>query len=292
MTHPATTPLPNALESGAMAAWSFPAADEPACPLGISVRDVSLAYPGGARALDGVNFVVAPGERVAIVGPSGAGKSSLVSCLAGETKQSTGCVKLSDNCWNELSKDAKRRLKSRVGRVYQDFRLVPTYSALKNVLLGKLGQVSTIRSLFGFAQCDREKARCLLADLGLCECEHVAAKRLSGGEKQRLAIARALMQNPGLLLADEPVASLDARLREQIVERLVEINKTRGLTVLGVFHDLELAEAFAPRALVLNAGRLVYDGPSANLRATMDRVLAWTPSLSATSPSTSQTAAA
>jgi len=244
-------------------------------PLSLDVNDVSWQSADGTEILKHVTFRVAAGERVALLGPSGAGKSTLIACLAGELKQSDGCIKVSDACWNNLKSAERRQLKARIGRIYQDFRLVPTYSALDNVLMGMLGRSALVHSLFGFTRRDRKKAWELLDELGLADRAQTEARRLSGGEKQRLAIARCLMQDPGLLLADEPVASLDAHMGEQIVQRLIEINERRGIGVIGVFHDLALAERFAPRALVLCRGGLVHDGNSHQLPDTMCRLLEW-----------------
>jgi phosphonate transport system ATP-binding protein len=250
-------------------------------PLALEVDDLTYDYArpaaqgGPVRALDAVSFRVAAGERVAIVGPSGAGKSTLLSIIAGELRQSGGCVRLSGACWNRLRAADARRLKTAIGRVYQDFRLVPTSSALHNVLLGRLGSTSMLGSMFGFGRGERDRARALLAEMDLAGRESTPARRLSGGEKQRVALARALMQRPGLLIADEPVASLDAQLREQVVERLIDINERRGISVVGVFHDLALAERFAPRVLVLCRGGLVFDGPSSQLGERVCRLLEW-----------------
>jgi phosphonate transport system permease protein len=182
---------------------------------------------------------VPAGSHVALIGPSGSGKSSLVALLAGQLKPSAGHVEIA----------------GRVARVHQDLRLVPRASALANVLHGALGRVSLAQSLH-FPPAERARAEALLKRVGLGHRLEAAVRTLSGGEAQRVAIARALMQDPDILLADEPVASLDPANARAIMGLLDELRRERGLTLVTVLHDVALAEAHADRIIRLSAGEI------------------------------------
>ncbi len=177
---------------------------------------------------------------MALIGPSGSGKSSLVALLAGQVAPSAGRVELA----------------GRVARIHQDLRLVPRASALANVLHGALGRVSLVQSL-RFPPAERARAEALLRRVGLGHRLHAPVRTLSGGEAQRVAIARALMQDPDILLADEPVASLDPANAAAIMALLDELRRERGLTLVSVLHDMALAEAHADRIVRLQAGHVV-----------------------------------
>jgi phosphonate transport system permease protein len=208
---------------------------------------VSLRYPGaGEAALSAVDLAVAPGEHVAILGPSGSGKSSLLAVLAGALAPGGGRVEVA----------------GRTARIHQDLRLVPRASALVNVLHGCLGRVSLARSL-RFPAAERARAEALLRRVGLGHRLHAAVRTLSGGEAQRVAIARALMQDPDILLADEPVASLDPANAHAIMALIDELRRERGLTLVTVLHDADLAERHADRIVRLQAGHLLAETPGA-----------------------------
>lgn len=192
------------------------------------------------RALAGVDLDVPAGAHVAIIGPSGSGKSSLVAVLAGQIAPTGGRVELA----------------GRVARIHQDLRLVPRASALSNVLHGALGRMSFARSLH-FPAAERARAEALLRRVGLGHRLHAPVRTLSGGEAQRVAIARALMQDPDILLADEPIASLDPANAAAIMALLDELRRERGLTLVSVLHDVALAETHADRIVRLQAGHVV-----------------------------------
>lgn len=191
------------------------------------------------RALAGVDLEVPQGAHVALIGPSGSGKSSLVAVLAGRLAPSAGRVEIG----------------GRVARIHQDLRLVPRASALRNVLHGCLARVSLPQS-FRFPPAERQRAEALLRRVGLGHRLHAPVRTLSGGEAQRVAIARALMQDPDILLADEPVASLDPANAAAIMGLLDELRRERGLTLVSVLHDVALAEAHADTIVRLQAGHV------------------------------------
>jgi phosphonate transport system permease protein len=198
------------------------------------------------RALAGVDLDVPQGAHVALIGPSGSGKSSLVAVLAGQIAPSAGRVEIG----------------GRVARIHQDLRLVPRASALRNVLHGCLGRVSLSQSL-RFPPAERARAEALLRRVGLGHRLHAPVRTLSGGEAQRVAIARALMQDPDILLADEPVASLDPANARAIMALLDELRRERGLTLVSVLHDVALAEAHADRIVRLQSGHVMSMDPGA-----------------------------
>lgn len=206
----------------------------------ISLKDVSLSFGDQVKALRLVSLNVERGKQITIVGPSGSGKTSLLSVIAGKYNVS-----------------GVREVRGRVGIIYQDLRLVKRLSALSNVLHGVLGHYKFINSFFGFSKTDEEKALELLKRVGLGSKIYTPVFRLSGGEQQRVAIARALMSDPDILLADEPIAALDAETAEQVISLLHEVARERGITVISVHHDEALAFRVSDEVIRLKAGELV-----------------------------------
>ena len=229
----------------------------------IRVRGLRQEYAGGTLALGGVDLDVGPGEFVALIGPSGAGKSTLLRCLNGLVRPTAGEVLVDGRSVTSASGDEElRRIRARVGFVFQQFNLLRRLSVLENVLIGRLGHVAVGRSLIGaFPRADVAKAEATLARVELSGLGARRADTLSGGQQQRVAIARALVQEPRLLLADEPMASLDPGLSHTVMEILQRINREDGITVVTSLHVLEMARQYARRVVGLSAGRVVYDGP-------------------------------
>ncbi|NMC84519.1 MAG: phosphonate ABC transporter ATP-binding protein [Anaerolineaceae bacterium] len=227
----------------------------------LKVEHLTKVYPNGTQALTDVNFEVKDGEFLAVIGLSGSGKSTLLRCINRLIEPTEGKI-----IWNDIDvTSAKgseiRKIRRQIGMVFQQFNLVKRSSVMTNVLTGRLGYVATLPSLFGiFPASDRKKAMEDLAMVGLEDKAHVRADSLSGGQQQRVGIARALMQEPKMILADEPVASLDPVLAHSILKYLENLNKEYGITVLCSLHFLDLVHRYATRAIALKDGHLVFDG--------------------------------
>jgi phosphonate transport system ATP-binding protein len=234
----------------------------------IHVRGLRKDYPGGPRALDAVDLDIGPGEFVALIGPSGAGKSTLLRCLNGLVTPTAGEVRIGDEAVTGASPEALRRVRARIGFVFQQFNLLRRLTVLENTLLGRLAHASRWRSLVGwFEPAEVAKARAILVRVGLDGLAGRRVDTLSGGQQQRVAIARALLQGPAVVLADEPMSSLDPALAHTVMEFLRRINEEDGITVVASLHVLELAQAYGRRVVGLHRGRVVHDGPPESLDA-------------------------
>jgi phosphonate transport system ATP-binding protein len=234
----------------------------------IRVRALRKDYPGSPRALDGIDLDIGRGEFVALIGSSGAGKSTLLRCLNGLVTPTAGQIEVDGQMVTGASAESLRRVRAGIGFVFQQFNLMRRLSVLENVVLGRLAYTSRWRSLVGcLAPADVARAEATLARVGL---DGLAARRvdtLSGGQQQRVAIARALLQTPAVILADEPMASLDPALAHIVMELLRRINQEDGITVVASLHVLELAQTYGHRIVGLRRGRVVHDGPPASLDA-------------------------
>ncbi|MFI5325939.1 MAG: phosphonate ABC transporter ATP-binding protein [Candidatus Rokuibacteriota bacterium] len=234
----------------------------------IHVRGLRKDYPGGARALDGVDLDIAPGEFVALIGPSGAGKSTLLRCLNGLVPPTAGEVRIGDDAVTGASPETLRRVRARIGFVFQQFNLQRRLTVLENALIGGLARASRWRSLVGwFEAAEVSRAHAILTRVGLDGLADRRVDTLSGGQQQRVAIARALLQSPAVVLADEPMSSLDPALAHTVMEFLRRINEEDGITVVASLHVLELAQAYGRRVIGLHRGRVVHDGPPESLDA-------------------------
>jgi phosphonate transport system ATP-binding protein len=232
----------------------------------IQVRELSKRYTSGTVALDGVTLDVGAGEFVALIGSSGAGKSTFLRCLNGLVTPTAGLVSVDGLPVTGASQNDLRGVRARVGFVFQQFNLLKRLSVLENVLVGTLSRVDMWRSLLGrFPGGELERARRTLRRVGLAGLDDRRADTLSGGQQQRVAIARALVQEPRVLLADEPMSSLDPALSRSVMEFLQDINREDGLTVIASLHVLDLAVTYGRRIVGLRAGRVVHDGSPAGL---------------------------
>lgn len=227
----------------------------------LKVENLVKVYPNGTQALNGASFEVKEGDFLAVIGLSGSGKSTLLRCINRLIEPTSGKI-----IWNDVDITAAkggeiRKIRRQIGMVFQQFNLVKRSSVMTNVLSGRLGYVPTLPSLLGiFPRSDQKMALDDLAMVGLEDKAHVRADSLSGGQQQRVGIARALMQQPKMILADEPVASLDPVLAHSILKYLEKLNKDFGITVLCSLHFLDLVHRYATRAIALKDGNLVFNG--------------------------------
>lgn len=218
-------------------------------------------YKTGDRALNGVSFTVEKGQVVGLIGPSGAGKSTLIRCVNRLVEPTGGKVLLGGTDIAGLGGTALRRMRRRIGMIFQEFALVERLTVMENVLSGRLGYVAFWQSfLRRFPQSDVDKAFALLDRVGLSDHVDKRADALSGGQRQRVGIARALEQDPELLLVDEPTASLDPKTSRQIMRLICEICRERSLPAIINIHDVSLAQMFVDRIIGLRAGSVVFDG--------------------------------
>jgi phosphonate transport system ATP-binding protein len=217
-------------------------------------------YPGGVRALEDVSLEVRDGEFVVLIGLSGSGKSTLLRCINRLIEPTSGRITLDEDDITAAHGDELRRIRRGIGMIFQQFNLVKRSTVLTNVLTGRLGYVSQWQALVAhFGEEDYRRALSNLERVGLRERVHQRADRLSGGQQQRVAIARALMQEPKIMLADEPVASLDPATSHSVLKYLQQINRD-GMTVICSLHFLSLARTYGTRVIALKEGRLMFDG--------------------------------
>ncbi len=232
----------------------------------LSLKSLNKTYDTGDRALKDINLEVPAGQVLALIGPSGAGKSTLIRCINRLVEPSSGEVWLEDTQVTALGSRALRKLRRQMGMIFQEYALIERLSVMENVLSGQLGYVGFWRSFFRrFPVETVADAYGLLERVELAEHYDKRADELSGGQRQRVGIARAMLQNPKLLLVDEPTASLDPRTSRQIMRLLKEICEERGLAAIINIHDVALAGQFAERIVGLRSGEVVFDGAAADL---------------------------
>ena len=232
----------------------------------IEFENVDVTYPGGFKALHDISLTIGDGELVVIVGLSGAGKSTMLRAVNGFVPITAGSVVV-DGVHVESAKPTElRELRSNIGMIFQTFNLVKRTTVINNVLMGRLPAVPRWRSLTGsWPRAEREKALDALERVEIVEKAYVRASDLSGGQQQRVGIARALAQDPSVILADEPVASLDPVTSHTVMRDLRRINRDLGITTLINLHVLDLARSYGKRLIGLRAGELVYDGDIADV---------------------------
>lgn len=237
----------------------------------LELKNLGHIYPDGTEALRDVSFNVESGEFLVVIGLSGSGKSTLLRCLNRLLDPTSGTILWDGTNVTELSHGQLRPLRREIGMIFQHFNLVKRSNVVTNVLAGRLGYVSPWTSLAGrFPAQDREKARLALERVGLSEQARKRADELSGGQQQRVGIARALMQDPRMILADEPVASLDPVLAHSILGYLEDLNRESGITIICSLHYLDLVQRYATRVIGLRDGQLVYEGSREEIRRMTD----------------------
>ena len=227
----------------------------------LEIQHLHKVYPNGTHALTDVSFTVNDGEFLVVIGLSGSGKSTLLRCINRLIEPTEGKI-----LWDGVDITAARsgemlRIRRRIGMVFQQFNLVKRSSVLTNVLAGRLGYANPWLSLLGvWPSADRARAQRALERVGIADKAHARADALSGGQQQRVGIARALMQEPRLILADEPVASLDPVLSHSILQYLEQLNRDEKITVICSLHFLDLVHRYATRVVALKDGQVVFTG--------------------------------
>lgn len=245
----------------------------------IEIVHLSKTFATGKRALDKINLVIQPGEMVALIGASGSGKSTLLRHVAGlmqGDRDAQAQVAVNGRMVQQAGKLGRgiRETRAGIGFVFQQFNLVGRLSVITNVLAGNLGRLPLWRSLLRwFTDEQRRDAVQALARVGIAQCAFQRASTLSGGQQQRAAIARALVQKAAVILADEPIASLDPESSRRVMAALADINRTDGVTVVVSLHQVDFALKYCRRVVALRDGRVMYDGPAASVTAAMLRDL-------------------
>lgn len=229
----------------------------------IKFADVSKTYPNGTKALVDVNLTIDQGEFIAIIGLSGAGKSTLLRTINRMHDITSGSLKVDGIEVSTLNGKALRSFRRKIGMVFQSFNLVPRMSVIKNVLTSRVPELSVFNSIIGrFPREDKLRALEALDKVEILDKAYIRADQLSGGQQQRVALARTLAQAPEIILADEPVASLDPITAKQVMDDFKRINQSLNMTVIINIHHVALALKYADRIIGIRAGEIVYDGPS------------------------------
>ncbi|MGQ0677297.1 MAG: phosphonate ABC transporter ATP-binding protein [Rhodospirillales bacterium] len=232
----------------------------------LRIEGLVKRYRTGDLAIDGVDLEVPAGQVMGLIGPSGAGKSTLIRCINRLVEPTAGRIFLKDREITGLGRAALRQMRRRMGMIFQEFALVERLTVMENVLSGRLGYVGFWRSLLRrYPPADVAKAFATLDRVGLMEHVDKRADALSGGQRQRVGIARALVQDPDMLLVDEPTASLDPKTSRQIMRLICELCAERRLAAIVNLHDVNLAQMFVQRIVGLRQGRVVFDGPAEGL---------------------------
>jgi phosphonate transport system ATP-binding protein len=235
-------------------------------PALLGIEGLAKVYRGGSRALDGVSFEVERSEVIAVIGSSGAGKSTLIRCINRLVEPTAGKIRLGEVDIVAAPRRELRQIRRRIGMIFQEFNLVERLTVMENLLSGRLGSVGFFASLMRrYPPADVSGAFAMLDREGLSGYHDKRAVALAGGQRQRVGIGRALMQDPDLLLVDEPTASLDPKTARQIMRLIRELAVERVRPALINIHDVALAQEFADRVIGLKAGRVAFDGPPAAL---------------------------
>ncbi|BAC12933.1 phosphonate ABC transporter ATP-binding protein [Oceanobacillus iheyensis HTE831] len=229
----------------------------------LEVNNLGKHYNGDTKVLKNVNFEIGSGEFVSIIGPSGAGKSTLLRCINRMVEISEGSVFVDGQSVGDMKKKSLRTLRTNIGMIFQHYNLVPRLTVIENVLHGRFGYKTNLQGIFGrFTEKEKEKAFELLDRLGIADHAYKRCDQLSGGQQQRVGICRALIQDPKIILCDEPIASLDPNSSKIIMDYLKRITNELGITCLVNLHQVEVAKEYADRIIGLKSGEIVFDGPS------------------------------
>ncbi len=233
----------------------------------LQLSKLTKTYKTGDQALKSIDLEVPKGQVLALIGPSGAGKSTLIRCINRLVEPTSGAITLDGKNLVTLGSASLRKARREMGMIFQEYALVERLTVMENVLSGRLGYVGFWRSfLRRYPQSDVDEAFRLLDRVGLLHMADKRADELSGGQRQRIGICRALIQNPKLLLIDEPTASLDPKTSRQIMRLITELCTERGLAAIINIHDVALAQMFVPRVVGLRFGEIVFDGQPTELK--------------------------
>jgi len=232
----------------------------------IEFKNVVKTYPGDVKALQGVTCTIQQGEFVAIIGLSGAGKSTFIRCINQMHTITSGEIIVNGFNVSNLKGNELRQFRRKIGMVFQSFNLVKRTTVIKNVLTARVAEMPLWKSIMGlYTKEDKILALTALDNVGILDKAYKRADTLSGGQAQRVALARCLAQKPDIILADEPVASLDPLTSQQVMEDFVKINKEFNITVVANMHHVDIAKKYANRIIGIKAGKIVFDGPSATI---------------------------
>ncbi|KMY51510.1 phosphonate ABC transporter ATP-binding protein [Peribacillus loiseleuriae] len=232
----------------------------------LEVKNVSKQFGKDTKALSNVTFSVKEGEFVSVIGPSGAGKSTLLRCINRMVDTSSGEIIFDDNYVHQLNKKELKKVRTKIGMIFQHYNLVNRLSVIENTLHGRLGYKSTLAGALGlYSEDEKLQAARILQILGLEEQIYKRSDQLSGGQKQRVGIARALIQDPKLLLCDEPIASLDPNSSKIIMDHLRNICTSMGITVVVNLHQVDVALKYSDRIIGVNSGKVVFDGTAKSI---------------------------
>lgn len=231
----------------------------------LKIKNLKISYDN-VEAIKNLDLQINDGEFVAVIGPSGSGKSSFMKSINLLVKPKSGEILIDEEDITKLKSNSLRKLRREIGFVFQDYNLIDRLTVIENVLVGRLGYKSSLKSLFGiFSKEEYREAMEALKRVGLEEKIFVRADELSGGQKQRVSIAKVLVQSPKIILADEPVASLDIASSEIVMNYFKEINKKYKLTIIVNLHDVNIAKKYADRIVALRKGELVFNGSGGEL---------------------------
>ncbi|WKA58409.1 phosphonate ABC transporter ATP-binding protein [Planococcus shenhongbingii] len=229
----------------------------------LQIENLGKSYNSETKVLQNLNFEVESGEFLSVIGPSGAGKSTLLRCINRMVEIDEGKIFFDGQDIRALNKKELRKLRTNIGMIFQHYNLVPRLSVIENVLHGRFGYKTTLQGIFGkFTEQEKEHAFFLLEKLGIEEHAYKRCDQLSGGQQQRVGIARSLIQEPKIVLCDEPIASLDPNASKVIMDHLKSITQELGITCIVNLHQVDVARNYSDRIIGLNKGGIVFDGPS------------------------------
>lgn len=229
----------------------------------LAVQEAEQQYNSEKKVLKKVSFTIQQGEFVSIIGPSGAGKSTLLRCINRLVALDGGVIEYGDQDIAQFNKTELRKHRASMGMIFQHYNLVSRLTVIENVLHGRLGYKSSLQGVFSrFTEEEKREAFYLLEKLGMADHAYKRCDQLSGGQKQRVGIARALIQQPKLLLCDEPIASLDPNAAKVIMDHLFSITKERNITCIVNLHQVDVAKKYSDRIIGLHDGTVIYDGPA------------------------------